>query len=79
MPEPMTWKARFERLINAGVEVDKLIRGGVTVPMGGSSLNLSVPNYEDPRLSFRVPGTPKRPRLTFDLTLDLDWHKRLGI
>lgn len=78
MPDS-TWKEKFQALIDAGCDVDKLIRQGVTLPMGGPSLNLAVPNYEYPRLSFRVPGTPKRPRLTFDLTLDLDWHKRLGI
>ena len=75
----MEWEKTFQELIDAGIEVDKLIRGGVTVPMGGPSFNLSLPNYEDPKLSFRIPGSPTKPKITFDLTIDLDWNKKLGL
>lgn len=71
MDDFLTWLAR----VNAEIS-----QGSPMTDEFGNALYLSLYGYEDPRIRFqRKAQDPRKPNLTFDVTLDLDWHNYLGL
>lgn len=71
---------KLKAAIDAMFKINNLITGGIPIPMGnkGATVTPSLPNYEDPRLTFKLPAqTPREPNVTFSLNVDLDWQKKL--
>ena len=70
------WKAVTEKIKEAGEAVDKAVTEGVSTPIGRrSTLNLAMPNWEDPRLQITIPASsPTKPTVRFSLGADLKWH-----
>lgn len=70
------WEETVAKIKEASDAVDKAVTEGVSTPIGRrSTLNLAMPNWEDPRLQLTIPASsPIKPTVRFSLGVDLTWH-----
>lgn len=71
MDDFLAWLSRVNSEITQGVPMSDGF---------GNALYLSLLGYEDPRIRLQHRAQdPRKPSLTFDFTLDLDWQKYIGL